>query len=43
MPYHSYTNTKKPIAFDVYQVGIIKRVLDLVSIEGLSRLLPLKI
>jgi len=35
MPYHSYTNTKKPILFDVYQVGIIKRVLDLVCIEGL--------
>ena len=22
MPYHSYTNTKKTIVFDVYQVGI---------------------
>jgi hypothetical protein len=35
MPYRSYTNTKKSIAFDVNQFGIIKRVLDLVGIEGL--------
>jgi len=36
MPYRSYTNTKKPIVFDMYQAGIIKRVLDLDSIEDLS-------
>jgi len=35
MPYQYYVNTKKPIVFDVNQVGLIKRVLDLVSNEGL--------
>ena len=35
MPDCSHNNTNKSIVFDVNQVGIIKRVLDLVSIEGL--------
>ena len=35
MPDCSHTNTKKPIVFDLYQVGIIKRILDLVCIEGI--------
>ena len=35
MPDRPHTNSKTPNVFDLYQVGIIKRIFDLVCIEGL--------